>query len=286
MGLAIRIGITLLIACTSITALAANKVRVRVTFHLSHPTWQEPYKKELAALQAAVAESIADQFAKRIWIVEFTAHGNAPYVLNFELNDRDREDKANEMGFHISLSPSTADAIYWRFRPAVEFHAKFTPSAALVDEIERYFQNTPDKSYRDLIKDLLRYVPIARDSMPYKRPPGWVLPHKGDDLCMAFRTTFRVDSMLPMEGQSVNHSLEAEYQAKFAPPPNDARMKGQKDHILALMSRDQRGFEIFDRAEVKDIRVQGVYVLNYIPEIACLRPTPPEEAFKSNDRQK
>lgn len=255
------------------TARAAPPPAVRVSLSLAQPWYrQQLAAPSLARLEAEGARALAEALGGQIRFVRFTPDGSAEVRLEFVLDSLEPGSRPlfTETGFHIRLSApdGVTRGTYRTFRPQERFTAPVADVDALVREIREWAERTDPTR---LVRELLSLVPITERTRLLPDPFGWVLPHREADVCMDGETLLKVKSSFPSGAALMKLDVKAHPRGEFPAQEEEFR-----DGVLLRPAEPQPDLDRLKAAPPEQVRVTGVYVVEYRLLVPCGRATSPE----------
>jgi hypothetical protein len=223
-------------------------------------------------VQAAAAARIVERIGARIGFVRFTTADGPDTVLKFELNRQDPKSTGDirEVGFHVTLSQRgqpLGEGAYVPFRPQTESLSTIPGREALIEAIGPKVADA--SAPRGPITALLSVVPIARQAVLVQNPLGWVIPYKHDDLCMDEASVVRLSNTVDSPVTTVVRHFTAKTSGRAKQEDMRGRIFGEP-HPLAQDHLDE-----MKNTPVGQIKVDGVYVVQYSPRTPCDTVVPP-----------
>lgn len=237
---------------------AVAKTRVAIAFEMPDPRYTDDFRSdELAELRSAAASAVAGALDEKIRFLDFGTDADAPYLLLVRL-DRAEGSHAQgpaEFGLHFELrGPEVRDEAraYVVFRTKDQYLSPIGEPGALLREIELAVRGA---GHRDLVRGLLRHVPIAKDARFRHEPLGWTVQHDRVALCIDRDSRLTVVNVFPFDGGNATEAFEARVLSTDRP---DGWIVSVAD-----ASVHPRMVEELEAADPGRVRVENVFVMEY-----------------------
>lgn len=179
---------------------ATQRTTVTVKFVLKAYRGDEFDEAQSVEVEKHAAERIAKRLATHVPFLEFTNQDGSEFTLTAMLRKSSvagRPQAPREVGFSFKLEGPRVQANeeYVVFRPASDLS-----SIPFVDELVQEIDiKLTEETYRGRLRPLLCQVPIAKTGQVVTgSAPGWVLPHKRNDICMDFQSQLRIEHVVQL----------------------------------------------------------------------------------------
>ncbi|MCL4498796.1 MAG: hypothetical protein M1335_00930 [Chloroflexi bacterium] len=178
---------------------ATQRTTVTVKFVLKAYRGEDFDDAESNEVQKRAAEWIVKRLREHVPFLGFTTQEGSEFTLTATLRESSavgRPQAPREVGFSFKLDGPRVQANeeYVVFRPPADLSGISTKVDDFVEEIDR---KLTEETYRGRLRPLLCQVPIAKTGQVVTGPaPGWVLPHKRNDICLDFQSQLRIEHVV------------------------------------------------------------------------------------------
>lgn len=265
--------------CFAARAEAQSAPQVGVRFSVKEPSYRTEYGAGIAQIERQFASFIAARLAQRMPYVRFDTSSSAQRTLLITLNRRDPGSSAprHELGMYVRLLEGSTPGPeqYWvMFRPIDQFLARRGTPAQFLNELQVRFR----AGDLEVLQATLRSVPIAVKAELWRTPLAWILPFKHRDLCMDFKTTLLVRSMIQSSAGVLHDEYIAKANREFGPTGTlTPALRSQVGNVMGSLTTDRGDLDALRDATPESIRISGVFVDRYHrSENACAVPAPPD----------
>jgi hypothetical protein len=259
------------LVCTAATARPV----VAISFDLAVARWQGTFGASRAALEEKAASEIAKWLGQELGFMGYEPGKTGPHrlVVHLEVvpDAGSRQDKETQLRLELAGQP--APPMVWSFRNEEGYSQPTNGVEAFALEITRRMAAI---DRRALVRQILSQIPITNEAQLWKDPVGWVMPYRKSELCLDFKSLFRIENMLPSGAGPVLKEFTARASGDFAPRDNAPGSMLLRGRLFTEPMPSQDGLSDLGSAKPELVSIKAVYVVEYQPLQPCSKPVPPD----------